>query len=301
MGWIHNPETEQNYWEDPEYAHWVDEFTERQGQYMYEDNDEWGPFLETWRLFQPETYVVPEWKQWGNLGGGTYGWVTTSVPSDVYPCIIDYNNSRDIIASSKVTGEQVLYDCDRLKLVVVECLSGWSEGALNSEVKRTCREKNQEFFDGVEDDKVYHAWERTMTAAKKARKERIMSAAEDVQGVYLLNSILIALETGSFAMTLAGILLSVLSGLCAAPQDRHVTSTSDAAETVQTDSEAMEEAVQTDSEVPGETAPLTALLGADHLPESSPSTASDSEKEGPHDAPAEHDSSSVFQSSDGSK
>lgn len=281
----------QDYWQDRDYAHWVTHFNERQSQYKKADNPEWGQTSSKeqglWLdLLLPEQkgpntglyqYKVPDTYTWEYQGFEGWAWDLFRPEyseGTVYHCIIKYNESRDIVEHDG------LYDCDRLNLVVEDCLSGWGEADLNIEAKKACQRVNEEQFENWERNKLV-SWKGLEKVLAEGKKERAKQGFETVGGVYVLNSLLIALQTGACAMTVAGLVLSMVTCNCKPRLPRDIST-------------ATETADETVSETAEETAPFTVadVTAPDGLQQTK------DQEPGGEEAEKDSSHSSVFQSSE---
>lgn len=198
-GGPYRPRSEMNYLEDEKFADWVNNFTDIQAMYSSEENEEWGPEGEKWSQFRPESYALLSSSYFWNSTEAE--WKRESIPSTVLPCIINYNVSKDITSLNN------LYDCDRLDLVVVECIGGWTEKRLNSEVKKKCRERNGQQFRTWDRNKLTN-WDRTLEGEKYSYKDYVKYSVTGVSSCSHLTLILIVLEAGSCILTLIGVFIS---------------------------------------------------------------------------------------------
>ena len=215
------------YIDDPEYLEWVDTYTQRQGEYSYEGNDWWGTAWQSPTSKWPRQFGVPTSYNW-SVDDPNGPVVSVDKGRGVYSCIVNYNVSKTPNNLGQATsipnlGSVYVQDCDNIDLVVVDCLSGWDEASLNSEVKRLCKERNQEFFDSTRPVETPTPLEQ---ALEQDKYEVMTVATESTIGMYYFNSILIALETASFVLALVGILLVALGGLCSGKSAKSTHSSS---------------------------------------------------------------------------
>ena len=210
------------YHDDPEFVEWSETFKQRQSKYTGRDNNWWHWGEDLPLGLAPDSYKISSWYNWT---GNNVERITSENP--IESCIINYNVSKGLGQfengnTSPVNKGPVVYDCGNIDLVVVDCLSGWDEASLNSQVKRRCRNINEYAFE------QYRPVE-TPTPVEDAlgyETDVMMLAMEDAVGIYYLNSILIALETASFVLALAGILVVALSGLCSGKSAKSTHSSS---------------------------------------------------------------------------
>ena len=200
----YRPQSEMNYLEDEKFADWVNNFTDIQAMYSVAENEEWGGDEEgNWRSFEPDGYSLPSESCFWNSTEA--GWKCEPISETVLPCIINYNVSKGI--TSYTSDGVTLYDCDRLDLVVVECIGGWTEKRLNSEVKKKCRERNGQQFRTWDRNKLT-SWDKTLEGEKVSYKDNVKFSVTDVSSCSHLTLILIVLEAGSCILTLIGVFIS---------------------------------------------------------------------------------------------
>ena len=198
-----------NYLEDPEFEKYVENYLDIQSQYSCEDNEEWGSEC---TAATSNLLAFGNWYRFSEMGTlpTSYSWNSTTMSWDdvpfsgneehngILPCIIDYNTSKDI------TDLSGLYDCERLDLVVVECIGGWSEGKLNSWAKKKCREENNDQFKTWDENKLT-SWEKKIKNERDTKVGNVKGSASDLWSCRFLNIVLLVLELFSCILTVVGI------------------------------------------------------------------------------------------------
>ena len=203
------PRSKMNYLEDPEFEKYVENYLDIQSQYSCKDNEEWGSEC---TAAPSNLLAFGNWYRFSEMRTlrTSYSWNSTTMSWDevrfsgdsgehngILPCIIDYNTSKDITYYG-------LYDCERLDLVVVECIGGWSEGKLNSWAKKKCREENNDQFKTWDENKLT-SWEKTIKNERDTKVGNVKASASDLWSCRFLNIVLLVLELFSCILTVVGI------------------------------------------------------------------------------------------------
>ena len=235
------PRSKMNYLEDPEFEKYVQNYHELQSQYSCKDNEEWNEEGEC-----TSNSAVPAFGNWYGLSSmstlpTSYSWNSTTMTWDevdfggysgeylgkgILPCIIDYNTSKDITQYSS------LYDCERLDLVVVECIGGWSEAKLNAAAKKGCRKFNNDKFEGWDKSKVTDPLEKYINTERDEKVSNVKGSASNLWSCRFLNIVLLVLELFSCVLTVAGIVTAFFYSDQPRSAWRESSSTSSEPETV---------------------------------------------------------------------
>ena len=241
------PTSKMNYLEDPEFEKYVQNYADIQSQYSCNGNEEWGTtcpeghsgspvgaWWEVWptdipRLSVPDSYYWNSSKtNWDKVSlaeaDGPYG--------RVLACIIDFNTSKAATQYPQTVTTSTLLDCERLDLVVVECIGGWSEAKLNAAAKKGCRKFNNDKFEGWDKSKVTDPLEKYINTERDEKVSNVKGSASNLWSCRFLNIVLLVLELFSCVLTVAGIVTAFFYSDQPRSAWRESSSTSSEPETV---------------------------------------------------------------------